>query len=278
MDDVPPTTSFLSKPIPKWLSIGLTVLRFAVAWLVGAYLLCRGLAGLVFPPFEWQWAGPVSFAGIIWLWNVHYRIERRWIPPSVRRSDFGTLVTALCLGLCFATILMWLASYDIGWAYSRTDSHGVYRSCISGNGRIAYSIEFYDVDWTPEIGQQRWVASGSGGLGFQLFPEFQIYTNPPRYRRHDFLGFGHIELQHSQQIVASEKEGCISTIEHQKAWWIPYWFLVTLTLFPPLLWFIVFRRRYRHWQRQQHGLCLQCGYDLRATPDRCPECGRLVKV
>lgn len=56
---------------------------------------------------------------------------------------------------------------------------------------------------------------------------------------------------------------------------IPHWAFVLAFCVLPLMWtwrFVVRRRRLR-----PKNLCRKCGYDLRATPSRCPECGRLAE-
>jgi hypothetical protein len=56
---------------------------------------------------------------------------------------------------------------------------------------------------------------------------------------------------------------------------VPYWLLFVLGLTPSLASRIA--RRIRAGRRSA-GLCAACGYDLRATPDRCPECGVIQKA
>ena len=55
---------------------------------------------------------------------------------------------------------------------------------------------------------------------------------------------------------------------------VPYWSLaIPLAVLPV---FVPLGRRYgRRAHRRRNGLCLRCGYDLRATPGACPECGAI---
>ena len=55
----------------------------------------------------------------------------------------------------------------------------------------------------------------------------------------------------------------------------PAWPVAVALAMLPFLWVVQTARRSR---RIRMGCCLTCGYDLRATPDRCPECGTAVKA
>jgi hypothetical protein len=70
---------------------------------------------------------------------------------------------------------------------------------------------------------------------------------------------------------------CAQNIHRDDRWvgsrlWVgvPHWFLLSFFAVIPLM---SLRRAWTRRQRARKRLCVNCGYDLRASPERCPECG-----
>jgi hypothetical protein len=81
-----------------------------------------------------------------------------------------------------------------------------------------------------------------------------------------WLGFGHVSSQFGRAAAGK------SAFEYSVLS-IPYWAAVVSTVILPAWWL---RRRLVDCRRAREGLCRTCGYDLRASSDRCPECGAPV--
>jgi hypothetical protein len=113
----------------------------------------------------------------------------------------------------------------------------------------------------------------------------QIWYVPPGGRpmlmaasQAGLVGFGHLAPHASQGIHVKSHPAqqpprwFMFTMRTDGVWNVvfPHWVLIAASAPLPIHWLL--HRRRRRKRRTEHA-CLSCGYDLRATPDRCPECG-----
>jgi hypothetical protein len=160
---------------------------------------------------------------------------------------------------CFVSILvLWIASYygdrrEVRWRDSNGDSHWI----ASSHGELQYGLTG---EWKNGAGPSWYPAS-------ELTPALLAAPPPTLLNK---LGFG-LTYTANLRLPPGWRPGQAESYALFRTIWIPYWFIS----FPFLIMgvSIIARRLKRRLRSGRSGGCPQCGYDLRATPDRCPECG-----
>jgi hypothetical protein len=179
------------------------------------------------------------------------------------RRHLRHLVRGMLLVVLLATGAGWLRSHVVhdsffclrgtyaeSWWFSAASLRGVIgiafqSSELGEEPRPGDAARREDVHWSRyrdrEVSESAWPSGGR--LGFSA-----------RLRRGPF--------------VASARRYSGGSLRLSMPYWLPFGVLAS----PLALWL---RRRRRTRKIIRRGLCPTCGYDLRATPDKCPECGHV---
>ena len=186
------------------------------------------------------------------------------------------LLTTLSLLLCVAAVVLWVRSYWRGesvWSASaQVDGGGTlhrrFWRLTSGGG----ALDLYCVGGsTPDRSFTRLFPVGREG-------EYQRIGDAETAAVGKDVG---ARLRLGLRRSPRDAMGYLSAPDGKRLAWIgtsvrvvlPYWLMAVVTGVGPAVW--AWRRRRRR-RRGGAGLCPACGYDLRATPGRCPECGTTV--
>ena len=165
------------------------------------------------------------------------------------------IVIVISVLLCAATVAVWVRSYSVSDQLRKGVGSYLFR-VASYRGVVLLQYDSLD----PGSGLAR------------LFSALQWDTNPIPQEA------GYIENGDGLDSVAWRKAGWIGFgvsvepfvegVEHVLV--IPFWFVALLMLSP--LGHLT-RQHLRGRRRLEGSCCQKCGYDLRASKDRCPECG-----
>jgi hypothetical protein len=181
------------------------------------------------------------------------------------------LPTILSLLLLLATAVLWVRGYRVAdeVAWRRGPYTCSVRSCLGGVqversrdglfGRSGYSrapvqpdTRYWDID----------------GDGIADGPMYGLDHFPWPQQTWECCGFA---AARGQEITFGLRSGPEDPEEGRYTVVIvPCWFIAVAAGVLPIGAFSGHLRRAR---RRSRGLCPACGYDLRATPGRCPECG-----
>jgi hypothetical protein len=191
------------------------------------------------------------------------------------RARMFNLATVLSLALCAAIALLWVRSYWVSDDWSRDayglDSGRVFHTALlirSSGAGLALARKVYTNGDPGVVAAWRPAQFGGFPLSWRSDPSVKYPAGGPLLPTLSWWtrsGFGlSVERPRSSGYFG---RGGFALV-------VPDWSLLIAAALLPFAW--LFRRWMGARRKAMEGRCRRCGYDLRATPDRCPECGTQV--
>lgn len=197
--------------------------------------------------------------------------------PTARRILNLTVVLSLVLWIVFASLWIrgfWASDGFTHMSQKFVGTHNIARSSslVFDCNRLAFLWHVYTpLPLNPPNEPPKLV-----GADIRPYSRLERHAGPPASFQIiggtasdpflNRLGFTYRESQ------ASPESWVIGYME--KEWAIPFWLpLILLAILPAYK--LTMIQQWRRNRRQKQGRCVMCGYDLRATPERCPECGAI---
>ena len=181
-----------------------------------------------------------------------------FVRRTLRRLGLGLLAgtSLLSLPLFLATLILWPRSYwhaDSFWF----NAHNHARAVISNSGHM--KLFFQRV---------------SPSAPFTIIADGGHRAQPPSDPRPGVRDSG---LETSFYFAGFGYAAGATPYGHNRVFLVPFWSLLLLSAATTGASVrALHRSRIRH--RRSRNLCTTCAYDLRATSERCPECGTPVPV
>jgi hypothetical protein len=180
--------------------------------------------------------------------------------PRPLRILSSTLMIASLL-LCLTTLVLWMRSHRVadslthGRNASSEDGTLIrrYASVKSTRGKLVVGRGYF----ASALFRSVTIKEGFG---------FSQDTSPPAGPQSRTVVWSRLGIVYTRV----DSRGML--VSH--ALWIPHGYAALAFGIAPAAWLW---KRQRQVARSLRNLCANCGYDLRATPDRCPECGTIAK-
>jgi hypothetical protein len=183
---------------------------------------------------------------------------------AVKRRLFNVLAAG-SLVLCVATLSLWVrGNWQCDHVRWFSANYGV--SFASANSVMMLTIgpNYKGTDALPLESGWRYTHYSAHDAGQQMV---RCQIPIAEYHRLGWLGFAYdpnrLETYHGPPKFTEYSSHRL---------YFPHWWFAATTSVLPAIWY---------WQRRRQRVrtklrrCVSCGYDLRATPERCPECGMM---